>query len=161
MAGWNNVLPVQTVFEREPGALEVLLRMLWADSRSETSPQRVGCGPARDYSGRIVHSARQRAGGRARVSPLRKQAFWLASSRFAQKKGAILRALALLSAERSEEKKTKGALSDPQRGDFIPAGARHFFSSRASPHRRWVQETQPHTYECAGRISTAEFQTCQ
>ena len=70
MAGWNNVLPVQTVFEREPGALGVLLRMLWADSRSETSPQRVGCGPARDLPGRIVHSARQPPGSAQGSLPL-------------------------------------------------------------------------------------------
>ena len=41
---------------------------------------------------------------------------------------------------------------------FYPAGASHFFSSRRPPHRRWVQETQPHTCGCAERILTAEFQ---
>ena len=91
LAGWNNVLPVQTVFEREPGALAVLLRMLWADSRSETSPQRVGCGLPRDYPGRIVHFARQRAGGESASLPSEnKLAFGLelgaGSRRFFQKK---------------------------------------------------------------------------
>ena len=31
------------------------------------------------------------------------------------------------------------------------------YDVRSSPHRRWVQETQPHTYEYAERILTAEF----
>ena len=31
-------------------------------------------------------------------------------------------------------------------------------AARSSPHRRWVQGTQPHTYGCAERILTAEFQ---
>ena len=32
------------------------------------------------------------------------------------------------------------------------------YVARRPPHRRWVQETQPHTYGCAERILTAEFQ---
>ena len=32
------------------------------------------------------------------------------------------------------------------------------YAARRPPHRRWVQETQPHTYGCAERILTAEFQ---
>ena len=31
------------------------------------------------------------------------------------------------------------------------------YVARRPPHRRWVQETQPHTYGCAERILTAEF----
>ena len=54
------------------GALTVFLRMLWADSRSETSPQRVGCGISRHHSGKNARSARQRAGRRA-LSPVREQ----------------------------------------------------------------------------------------
>ena len=33
------------------------------------------------------------------------------------------------------------------------------YVARRPPHRRWVQETQPHTYGCAERILTAEFQS--
>ena len=33
------------------------------------------------------------------------------------------------------------------------------YAARRPPHRRWVQETQPHTCGCAGRILTAEFQS--
>ena len=54
------------------GALTVFLRMLWADSRSETSPQRVGCGISRHHSGKNARSARQRAGRRA-LSPVLEQ----------------------------------------------------------------------------------------
>ena len=32
------------------------------------------------------------------------------------------------------------------------------YVARRPPHRRWVQETQPHTCGCAERILTAEFQ---
>ena len=32
------------------------------------------------------------------------------------------------------------------------------YVARRPPHRRWVQETQPHTYGCAERTLTAEFQ---
>ena len=91
LAGWNNVLPVQTVFEAWGGALTVLLRMLWGVSRRATSPQRVGCDLLRDYPGRIVHFARQRAGGNCASLPsANKRAFGLelgaGSRRFFQKK---------------------------------------------------------------------------
>ena len=77
---------MRTVFGREPGALAVLLRMLWADSRSETSPQRVGCGPARDLPGRIVHSARQPPGSAQGSLPFATSLLVRASSRLTQKK---------------------------------------------------------------------------
>ena len=71
----NNVLPAKTVFEARAGALAVLRRMFWwGVSRSATSPERVGCGLARDTPGRIVHEARKRA-GRERVFPLREKSF--------------------------------------------------------------------------------------
>ena len=73
------------------GALTVFLRMLWADSRSETSPQRVGCGISRHHSGKNARGAPQRAGRRA-LSPVLEHPFveWSAhragSLRFSQKK---------------------------------------------------------------------------
>ena len=73
------------------GALTVFLRMLWADSRSETSPQRVGCGISRHHSGKNARGAPQRAGRRA-LSPVLEQIFVggfahrAGSLRFSQKK---------------------------------------------------------------------------
>ena len=49
--------------------LTLWLRMLWADSRSETSPQRVGCGLPRESPANIARRAPQRAGRRKRVYP--------------------------------------------------------------------------------------------
>ena len=72
LAGSERGKPVRRVFDRGLGPLAVLLRMLWADSRSETSPQRVGCGISRHHSGKNARSARQRAGRRA-LSPVREQ----------------------------------------------------------------------------------------
>ena len=72
LAGSESVWPVRTVFDRGLGALTLWLRMLWADSRSETSPQRVGCGISRHHSGKNACSARQRAGRRA-LSPVLEQ----------------------------------------------------------------------------------------
>ena len=72
LAGSGSVSTVRRVFDRGLGADSVLLRMLWADSRSETSPQRVGCGISRHHSGKIARSARQRAGRRA-LSPVLEQ----------------------------------------------------------------------------------------
>ena len=91
LAGSESVWPVRTVFDRGLGPLAVLVRMLWADSRSETSPQRVGCGIPRDYSGKNARSARQRAGRRAPLSrPRANFVEWFAhragSLRFSQKK---------------------------------------------------------------------------
>ena len=54
------------------GALTVFLMMLWADSRSETSPQRVGCGLPRESPANIARGAPQRAGRRA-LSPVLEQ----------------------------------------------------------------------------------------
>ena len=66
------------------GALTVLLRMLWADSRSETSPQRVGCGLPRESPANIARGAPQRAGWRAPLSRPRPNFFKVEpSSRFA------------------------------------------------------------------------------
>ena len=47
--------------------------------------------------------------------------------------------------------------SYPAPDERAPASMRHAAPPRP-PHRRWVQETQPHTYGCAERILTAEFQ---
>ena len=91
LAGSESVSTVRRVFDRGLGADSVLLRVLWADSRSATSPERVGCGLARDTPGRIVHEARQRAGRRA-LSPVLEDPFvWgfahrAGSLRFSQKK---------------------------------------------------------------------------
>ena len=68
LAGSESVWPVRTVFDRGLGADSVLLRMLWADSRSETSPQRVGCGLPRESPANIARGAPQRAGWRAPLS---------------------------------------------------------------------------------------------
>ena len=69
LAGSESVSTVRRVFDRGLGADSVLLRMLWADSRSETSPQRVGCGISRHHSGKNARGAPQRAGRRA-LSPV-------------------------------------------------------------------------------------------
>ena len=68
LAGSESVSTVRRVFDRGLGADSVLLRMLWADSRSETSPQRVGCGISRHHSGKNARGAPQRAGWRAPLS---------------------------------------------------------------------------------------------
>ena len=72
LAGSESVSTVRRVFDRGLGADSVLLRMLWADSRSETSPQRVGCGISRHHSGKNARGAPQRAGRRA-LSPVLEQ----------------------------------------------------------------------------------------
>ena len=69
LVGSESVSTVRRVFDRGLGADSVLLRMLWADSRSETSPQRVGCGISRHHSGKNARGAPQRAGRRA-LSPV-------------------------------------------------------------------------------------------
>ena len=91
LAGSESVSTVRRVFDRGLGADSVLLRMLWADSRSETSPQRVGCGLPRESPANIARGAPQRAGRRA-LSPVLEHPFveWSAhragSLRFSQKK---------------------------------------------------------------------------
>ena len=72
LAGSESVSTVRRVFDRGLGADSVLLRMLWADSRSETSPQRVGCGLPRESPANIARGAPQRAGRRA-LSPVLEQ----------------------------------------------------------------------------------------
>ena len=68
--------------EARAGALAVLRRMFWGVSRSATSPERVGCGPRRDHSGRIVldvHRSPELRRGRARVFTSREA--WLLGRR--------------------------------------------------------------------------------